>query len=114
MKMASVYDTANHETFYHGLLLGMTTLLVPEYEVKSNRESGLGRYDLAIYPAQKGQCGVILEFKPADSPHELLEKAQEARRQIDEKGYDTDFKARGITNVWKYGVAFYGKRVALV
>lgn len=114
MKMASVYDTANHETFYHGLLLGMTTLLVPEYEVKSNRESGLGRYDLAIYPAQKGQCGVILEFKVADSPHELLEKAQEARRQIDEKGYDTDFKARGITNVWKYGVAFYGKRVALV
>ena len=85
MKMASVYDTANHETFYHGLLLGMTTLLVPEYEVKSNRESGLGRYDLAIYPAQKGQCGVILEFKVADSPHELLEKAQEARRQIDEK-----------------------------
>lgn len=114
MKMASVYDTANHEAFYHGLLLGMTTLLVPEYEVKSNRESGLGRYDLAIYPAQKGQCGVILEFKAADSPHELLEKAQEARRQIDEKGYDTDFKARGITNVWKYGVAFYGKRVALV
>ena len=50
MKVASVYDTANREAFYHGLLLGMTTLLVPEYEVKSNRESGLGRYDLAIYP----------------------------------------------------------------
>lgn len=114
MKVASVYDTANQETFYHGLLLGMTTLLVPEYEVKSNRESGLGRYDLAIYPTHEGQCGVILEFKAAGSSDELLEKAQEARRQIDEKGYETDFKARGVTKVLKYGIAFYGKRVVLV
>lgn len=114
MKVASVYDTANRETFYHGLLLGMTTLLVPEYEVKSNRESGLGRYDLAIYPTHEGQCGVILEFKAAGSSDELLEKAQEARRQIDEKGYETDFKARGVTKVLKYGIAFYGKRVVLV
>lgn len=114
MKVASVYDTANRESFYHGLLLGMTTLLVPEYEVKSNRESGLGRYDLAIYPTHEGQCGVILEFKAAGSSDELLEKAQEARRQIDEKGYETDFKARGVTKVLKYGIAFYGKRVVLV
>ncbi len=114
MKVASVYDTANRETFYHGLLLGMTTLLVPEYEVKSNRESGLGRYDLAIYPTHEGQCGVILEFKAAGSSDELLKKAQEARRQIDEKGYETDFKARGVTKVLKYGIAFYGKRVVLV
>lgn len=49
--------------FYHGLLLGMTILLVPEYEVKSNRESGLGQYNLAIYPTRREKCGVILEFK---------------------------------------------------
>lgn len=114
MKVASVYDTANREAFYHGLLLGMTTLLVPEYEVKSNRESGLGRYDLAIYPTHSGQCGAILEFKAASSSDELLKKAQEARRQIDEKGYATDFKDRGITKVLKYGIAFYGKQVVLV
>ncbi|MGN8758655.1 PD-(D/E)XK nuclease domain-containing protein [Acidaminococcus fermentans] len=58
----SVYDTANREAFYHGLLLGMTTLLGSEYEVKSNRERGLGRYDQAIYPTREGQCGVILEL----------------------------------------------------
>ncbi|MGO5131839.1 AAA family ATPase [Mitsuokella jalaludinii] len=113
-KVASVYDTANREAFYHGLLLGMTTLLVPEYEVKSNRESGLGRYDLAIYPTREGQCGVILEFKAADTPEELTRKAQEARRQIDEKGYDADFRARGIHDVLKYGIAFCGKQVVLV
>ena len=114
MKVASVYDTANREAFYHGLLLGMTTLLVPEYEVKSNRESGLGRYDLAIYPTHSGQCGAILEFKAAGSSDELLKKAQDARRQIDEKGYETDFKDRGITKVLKYGIAFCGKQVVLV
>lgn len=114
MKVASVYDTANREAFYHGLLLGMTTLLVPEYEVKSNRESGLGRYDLAIYPTHSGQCGAILEFKAAGSSNELLKKAQDARRQIDEKGYETDFKNRGITKVLKYGIAFCGKQVVLV
>lgn len=114
MKVASVYDTANREAFYHGLLLGMTTLLVPEYEVKSNRESGLGRYDLAIYPTRRGQCGVILEFKAADTPDELIKKAQEARRQIDEKGYEADFQARGIEKVLKYGIAFCGKQVVLV
>lgn len=114
MKVASVYDTANREAFYHGLLLGMTTLLVPEYEVKSNRESRLGRYDLAIYPTHSGQCGAILEFKAAGSSDELLKKAQDARRQIDEKGYETDFKDRGITKVLKYGIAFCGKQVVLV
>ena len=114
MKVASVYDTANREAFYHGLLLGMTTLLVPEYEVKSNRESGLGRYDLAIYPTRRGQCGVILEFKAADTPDELIKKAQEARRQIDEKRYEADFQARGIEKVLKYGIAFCGKQVVLV
>ena len=114
MKVASVYDTANREAFYHGLLLGMTTLLVPEYEVKSNRESGLGRYDLAIYPTRKGQCGVILEFKAADTPDELTKKAQEARRQIDEKGYEVNFQARGIEKVLKYGIAFCGKQLVLV
>ena len=114
MKVASVYDTANREAFYHGLLLGMTTLLVPEYEVKSNRESGLGRYDLAIYPTRRGQCGVILEFKAADTPDELTKKAQEARRQIDEKGYEADFQVRGIEKVLKYGIAFCGKQVVLV
>ena len=92
----------------------MTTLLIPEYEVKSNRESGLGRYDLAIYPTREGQCGVILEFKAADTPEELTRKAQEARRQIDEKGYDADFRARGIHDVLKYGIAFCGKQVVLV
>lgn len=114
MKVASVYDTANREAFYHGLLLEMTTLLVPEYEVKSNRESGLGRYDLAIYPTHKGQCGVILEFKAAGSPAELLSKAQEARHQIDEKDYEADFRIRGIHKVLKYGIAFCGKQVVLV
>ncbi|WP_288840729.1 PD-(D/E)XK nuclease domain-containing protein [uncultured Mitsuokella sp.] len=53
-------------------------------------------------------------FKAADTADELTRKAQEARRQIDEKGYEVDFQARGIEKVLKYGIAFCGKQVVLV
>ena len=113
--IVSVYDTANKESFYHGFMLGMTALfLEKEYTVVSNRESGYGRFDLAILPKDKDDVGVIMEFKVAVNEVELQEKANEALRQIETQEYITEFQTRGIHNVWKYGIAFYKKKVAVV
>lgn len=108
----STYDAANKESFYHGFMLGLSTLLLgSEYWVESNRESGYGRFDLAIFPEDPQKSGVILEFKAAASEAELEGKAKEALAQIEDRHYDTEFQKRGIHNVWKYGIAFCGKRI---
>ena len=109
--LVSSYDAANKESFYHGFLLGMTALFVPEYVVESNRESGYGRFDIAIFPKDTDKAGVLMEFKAADSEAQLKDKADEALRQIEEKQYGTEFEKRGISKVWKYGIAFCGKQV---
>ena len=109
--LVSSYDAANKESFYHGFLLGMTALFVPEYVVESNRESGYGRFDIAIFPKDTSKSGVLMEFKAADSEAQLENKAKEALRQIEEKQYGTEFEKREISKVWKYGIAFYGKQV---
>lgn len=112
--LVSLYDSANKESFYHGFLLGMTALLVPEYVVESNRESGYGRFDLAIFPKDTHKSGVILEFKVAARKAELKKKAQEALQQINSRGYLTEFEKRGIRKVWKYGITFYKKEIYIV
>ena len=73
MVMVSTYDTASKESFYHGFMLGMVALLVPTYSVKSNRESGYGRFDLAMFPQDKTKNGVIMEFKTASSEADLTD-----------------------------------------
>lgn len=89
----STYDAANKESFYHGFMLGLSTLLLgSEYWVESNRESGYGRFDLAIFPEDPQKSGVILEFKAAASEAELEGKAKEALAQIEDRHYDTEFQ----------------------
>lgn len=112
--LVSSYDSANKESFYHGFLLGMSALLMPEYVIESNRESGYGRFDLAIYPKNHKKAGVILEFKASTTESELESKAKEARQQIDDREYITEFEKRGIKQVWKYGIAFCGKKICVV
>lgn len=115
LKMVSFYDTRPKESFYHGLLLGMTCLLEGTvYHVESNRESGYARFDLAVFPLQAGKAGVIMEFKVADSVQQLEAKAQEALQQIECKAYITEFQKRNVQHVWKYGIAFCGKHVKIV
>ena len=114
LRFASTYDTANKESFYHGFMLGMAALFLgKEYVVESNRESGYGRFDLAIFPKDTSKAGVIMEFKAADTEELLKQKAKEALQQIEERQYDTEFSKQGITTVWKYGIAFYGKKVCV-
>ena len=77
-QFVSAYDAANKESFYHGLLLGLTALVLNDYTVESNRESGYGRFDLAIFPKEVDKAGVIMEFKVAADENEMEEKAKEA------------------------------------
>ena len=114
-QMVSFHDTAKRpENFYHGFMLGLSAWLMPNWQVKSNGESGYGRFDIAIYPCKQGHRGICLEFKAANSIEELDRMAEKALLQIEEMNYFAEFHARGITDVWCYGIAFYGKYLKLV
>ena len=110
LKSTSYNDTKN-EDFYHGLVLGMMFYLDNHYYVKSNEESGLGRYDLMIEPKNKNNRGFILEFKVTKDESSLEKVSKEAVDQIIEKKYDVALKDRGIEDVTLVGVAFCGKMV---
>ena len=108
--LASFYDTGAKESFYHGLVLGLLAALLPRFEVLSNRESGYGRFDIAIFPGKNQQAGAILEFKVAEREEDLEARAKEALGQIEERDYPAEFARRGVPEVWKYGIAFWGKK----
>ena len=110
----SFYDTANKESFYHGLMLGLLAALLPRFEVLSNRESGYGRFDIAIFPKKEQTAGAILEFKVAEKEEELQARAREALAQIEEKDYLAEFARREVQEVWRYGIAFWGKKCLIV
>ena len=113
VSMVSAFDTGAKESFYHGFVLGMTAILVPDYEVQSNREAGRGRFDVAVFPKDMAKPGLLFEFKTAASESELADKADEALQQMAERDYLAPFRARGIGQVHQYGVAFCGKQVYL-
>ena len=108
LKSTSYNDTKN-EDFYHGLILGMILYLDRDYYITSNRESGLGRYDVIIEPKNKNNRGFILEFKVAKSEKELEKVSEEAIEQIINKKYDISLKERGIRDITLIGIAFFGK-----
>ena len=110
LKSTSFMDTKN-ESFYHGLVLGMMFYLDNHYYVKSNKESGFGRYDVVIEPKNKNNRGFILEFKVVKNEDDLEKVSQEAIEQIMEKKYDIGLRDRGIKDVTFVGVAFCGKVV---
>ena len=89
----------------------MIAYLVPDYEVRSNRESGRGRYDVAVFPKRVGEPGLVIEFKTAETEDALEKKAQEALAQIAERGYEAELRGRGVVVVRRYGIAFCGKTV---
>ena len=113
-KSISFYD-AGAEGFYHGLTLGLIALLDNQYKIKSNRESGDGRYDISLIPREKKYPGIIMElkWKSGLEKHELEELSMEALKQIDEKRYDLELKEDGIDNLIKLGIAFSGKKVVI-
>ena len=101
------------EGFYHGMMLGLVASLSSKYHIRSNRESGEGRFDLCLEPKNADDPGIIMEFKSAGAHTTvaLSDLAEEAFAQIEKKQYDTDMKSRGVRNITKYGIAFCGKDV---
>ena len=94
------------ESFYHGILLGITLSLKKRYNVKSNRESGYGLFDIALFPKDpKKDPGVIIEIKTKGSVDKAIE-------QIQSKEYSTELHEHGCSTVYLYGMAFDGKKVA--
>lgn len=113
--LTSSFDTAKgKESFYHGLVLGLVATLLDEYIIRSNRESGYGRYDIAVFPKQIGKCGMLIECKVAESEEALAAQAQAALHQIETRDYEAEFRARGVGQVLHYGIAFCGKRVCVL
>ena len=114
LETISCYDTLN-ENYYHGLLLGMTAIFAHDYYTSSNRESGLGRYDIQLMPKKAGLPGIIIEVKAVAkaSDESLKSVAARALQQIEEKRYDTELSKAGVPEIYKYGIAFCGKRVEI-
>ena len=108
LKSASFHDTKS-EIFYHGLILGMMFYLDRDYIVKSNEESGLGRYDVSIEPRNKNNRAYILEFKVTKNEEDLEKESKEAIEQIISKKYDVSLKERGLKEIVFLGIAFCGK-----
>lgn len=108
---ASSFDTVG-ENFYHGFMLGICALMGNAF-VTSNRESGDGRYDLQLKPIQRALPGILIELKAGKncSDDALKKLSETALQQINDKKYDTELISAGIHVIYKYGVAFSGKKV---
>lgn len=109
LKSISTMDGAN-EAFYHGMMLGLCAVLGSQYKVRSNRESGLGRFDVELLPMVQGIPGFIFEFKHTkDINVDLDSLANSALRQIDDMKYDTELNDFGVEDIVKIGIAFRQK-----
>ena len=115
INMLSHFDLDSEmEKIYQVFMIGLVGFLMGRYEIISNNESGHGRYDLAMIPIKSNEKAYLMEFKISKTEKGMSAKAEEALKQIDEKKYDTRLKARGIKNILKIGIAFYGKSVKVV
>lgn len=120
MRTVSVYDTAS-ENFYHGLMLGLCAVMNDYYFMDSNRESGYGRYDIALTPRDLTMPGILMELKvlrepvsEEDAEAGLKARAQDALRQIDGMAYETAMLDKGVLQIVKIGIAFRRKDVVVV
>ena len=111
--MDVVNDTA--ENFYHAFVLGMLVSLKDTYVVNSNRESGMGRYDIMLEPKDKNANSFIMEFKVLENMEEktIEDTIANAKKQIEDKQYETSLRERGFANITKMVFAFAGKDVKI-
>ncbi len=103
------------ENFYHAFVLGMLVGLKDTYYVNSNRESGLGRYDIMLEPKDKNGNSFIMEFKvyEKDLEETIEDTIENAIKQIEEKKYEENLKERGFNNITKMVFAFNGKNMKM-
>lgn len=109
LKSISTMDGAS-EAFYHGMMLGLCAVLGSQFKVRSNRESGLGRFDIELLSMVKGIPGFIFEFKHTkDINVDLDSLANSALKQIEDMKYDTELNDFGVEDIVKIGIAFRQK-----
>jgi len=115
LAVLSYYDTAGDEPerVYHAFVLGLLTHLMDRYVIRSNRESGYGRYDVLMIPHQKEEPGFILEFKKVNRPTDSSESdaMKSALDQIQDKQYAVELREQGVRKIWGIGVVVEGKQV---
>ena len=113
LQSISSMDGTN-EGFYHGMMLGLCAVLGNRYQVRSNRESGIGRFDIQLTPLVSGIPGFLFEFKHTKDEHvDLADLADSALQQIDEKRYDTELRNAGVYSIIKIGIAFREKNAVV-
>jgi len=114
IEIMSYHDFAKDpEKVYHALVLGMLVWLSNDYTIRSNRESGYGRYDIIFIPKDKSRQGIIIEFKRIEDNDIVEDVLDDALRQIEKKRYDVELKAADIHNILKLAVGFTSKSVYL-
>jgi hypothetical protein len=90
------------------ILMGVMLAMVPEYEIRSNRESGEGRYDILLKNKEKEE-GIVIELKKSESKDMLEKDAKKAIEQIEDRGYGKEIK-----ELTKVGISFFGKEIKLI
>ena len=117
IEMFSFMDVGKNtaENFYHAFVLGMLVGLKDSYYVKSNRESGFGRYDIMLEPKDKNENSFVMEFKVYKEEKEktIEDTIENAKKQIEERKYAEDLEERGYTKITKIVFAFKGKEVKM-
>ena len=112
LQIVSYHDLSGEpEKVYHALVLGMLVWLAHKYEIRSNRESGYGRYDLMLKPNDVTQRGIIIEFKQVYDDEKPEDVVKEALQQIEKKRYAAELEAAGIQHILKLAIAFKGKEL---
>ncbi|MFN0037356.1 MAG: AAA family ATPase [Saprospiraceae bacterium] len=115
VRVFSFYDAEKNrpEHFYHAFLLGLLVRLDVRYRIRSNIESGFGRYDICLIPRDAAQKGVVMEIKaPNLRRNETLEQAlEEAEKQVFRQKYATELADLGVTDVLHLAIAVCGKEV---
>jgi len=108
----SYHDFSNTpEKVYHALVLGMLVWLSNDYDIRSNRESGYGRFDILFKPKNLNNQGIIIEFKRIDNDEDSEKILNSALEQIHKKKYDVELKTAGVNHLLKIAVGFKGKEV---
>jgi hypothetical protein len=111
--MLSYYDTAGEapEGVYQAFFLGLLINLENQYKIRSNRESGYGRYDIMMFPKDINQTGIIIEFKKVRKNESSEDVLKAALNQIKKKEYAAELKEAGIEKILAIAVALKGKKV---
>lgn len=118
VRSMSYFDVSGEEPekVYHAFVLGMIVSLNDKYQVKSNRESGYGRYDVMLIPKDITKTGIIIEFKKIKEtkPKTIEAGVKEALEQIEKQKYESELSERNITDILKLAIVFKGKDVRIV